>query len=83
MRLSEGIVHSETSIFEGLFGVFDDSLPEKKQLLTLGDTFGVDHSKEIIEEVTDAVSRWKDYANDAGVSTTSEKMITEALSKIY
>ncbi len=57
----------------------ESKTPGKKQLLALADTFEVNNAAVIIEEVMDAVSRWQDYATEAGVNTASKKLVANIL----
>ena len=58
--------------------------PQRHHLLKLAQIGGIKKTKsiEIIDEVCTAVSQWSYFAKDAGVSSASQKMISNALIKI-
>ena len=58
--------------------------PGIKQLLELAKISNIKKSDafKIIDEVKSSVSKWSSFAKDAGVSTTSSKLIDSAISKI-
>ena len=69
-------MHSTTVAREGIN-------PGKSHLLELAKEFRMKNGAPIIEQVSDAVSQWKSYAKDAGVTSESmsliEKKIQEGL----
>ncbi len=60
----------------------ESKAPGMKDLLALADTFEVKNAAAIIEEVRDAVSRWQDYAVEAGVNAISKELINKAFIEI-
>ncbi len=56
--------------------------PGVKQLIELSEYFGISKSVGIIDAVREIVSKWKDYATDAGVSNSSSKRIERVLQTI-
>jgi serine/threonine-protein kinase HipA len=56
--------------------------PSKQHLLQLGDKLTLGKTKKTIEEVQAAVKNWKKFADKAGVTKTSYKIVQEALDKI-
>jgi len=65
-------MHSTTIAREG-------SHPGKSQLLELANEFRLKQGVVIIEQVSDAVSKWKAYAKDAGVAKESMDLIGKFL----
>jgi serine/threonine-protein kinase HipA len=55
--------------------VMGSGLPGLPELKKLGEKFSIRERKSILEEVRDAISRWKQFATEAGVSNTSQKLI--------
>jgi hypothetical protein len=55
--------------------------PTFANLLKLAETSGIPKQKslQIIDEVQSAISKWKTFAKDAGVSESSQKMIQTAI----
>ena len=56
--------------------------PSSKHLLELADIFGVKNAKQILEEVKTTTSKWRNYAQECGVSKISTKEIDKSLSMI-
>ncbi|MFW5656826.1 MAG: hypothetical protein ACOC0C_04340 [Bacteroidota bacterium] len=56
--------------------------PGQKHLLELAKYFGIKKPQEIIQQVRDVLTHWKQYANEAGVTKNSIQKIGSALSKI-
>ena len=54
--------------------------PNSKHLLELADIFSVKNPKAILEGVITVTSNWRKYAQEAGVSKISTKMIEQSLS---
>jgi len=65
-------MHSTTIAREG-------TQPGKSHLLELANEFRLKNGAFIIEQVTDAVSQWKSYAKDSGVSKESIDLIEKQL----
>lgn len=65
-------MHSTTVAREG-------ANPGKKQLLALANEFRMKNGAILIEQVTDAVSQWKRFAEEAGVSRTSMDLIEKKM----
>jgi serine/threonine-protein kinase HipA len=53
--------------------------PGPKQLLALGEKFGIKQRGEILEQVQHAVARWAEFADEAGVGTTSKVLINKGI----
>lgn len=51
----------------------------KDDLLTVAKSMNIKKATKIINEVNDAVARWKSFANEAGVSTKLKNAIAETL----
>lgn len=68
-------MHSTTVAREG-------TLPEKKHLLELAKEFRMKNGTLIIEQVADAVSQWKSFAKDAGVTYQSMSLIEKKIQDI-
>lgn len=68
-------MHNTTSAQEG-------TDPGKSHLLELANEFRLRHATEIIEQVTDAISQWKFFANDVGVTKESMDLIEKQLQGI-
>lgn len=60
--------HSTTIMGEG-------KNPGRSHLQTLGKKFGLKQADEIIEQTLSAIARWDEFANMAGVSRQSKKLI--------
>ena len=56
--------------------------PGKIHLLKLAKTFGIKKPDAIIEQVQYAISNWKRYAKDCGVSKVSTQLISKAIRQI-
>lgn len=56
--------------------------PGTSDLIKLAQLFDLPEARQIIEEVKNAISQWKDFAAHAIVSKTSTQMIQKYLSKI-
>jgi len=65
-------MHSTTIAREG-------TEPGKNHLIELATEFRMKNGTIIIEQVTDAVSQWKSYAKDAGVTTESMDLIEKKM----
>jgi serine/threonine-protein kinase HipA len=65
-------MHSTTIAREGTH-------PGKSHLLELANEFRMKNGAIIIEQVVDAVSQWKSYAKDAGVTTESMSLIEKKM----
>lgn len=57
----------------GVDGVFAD--PTREDLKRLGDRWAVPGIRGILGEVADAVARWRDFADEAGVDATRRERI--------
>lgn len=64
--------HSTTVMGEG-------RAPSRKQLLALGERFGIKQRAAILDEVEAAVARWAEFAEQAGVSKGSGALIGKAI----
>ncbi len=53
--------------------------PGTKELMSLADHFSVRNGKLIIQEVKEAVSNWKTFAQESGVSNSSKKTIDKTI----
>jgi serine/threonine-protein kinase HipA len=56
--------------------------PGTKQLMELAKHFRVKNAEQIIEEVRSAVADWSVFAGDAGVSTSSKRLIGKQLEQL-
>lgn len=56
--------------------------PGKIHLLKLAKTFGIKKPDAIIEQVQYAISNWKRYAKDCGVSKVSTQLISKAMRQL-
>lgn len=56
--------------------------PGKKQLMELATIFGLKKGNQIIEEVKDATNNWTQFAREAGVSKTSERIIDKTIQQL-
>ncbi len=61
-------MHSTTIAGEG-------SAPTKRHLMELAAEFSLKNGAVVIEQVADAVSQWRSYAKDAGVTKSSMELI--------
>ncbi len=53
--------------------------PGSQHLIELANLFGVNNSKEIIEQINDVISNWKHYARECGVIKASLRLIDNTL----
>lgn len=53
--------------------------PSTGHLLRLGEMFSIKERKAILEEVKDAIGRWKEFATEMGVSKASQSMVQKLL----
>jgi serine/threonine-protein kinase HipA len=65
-------MHSTTIAGEG-------AAPKKRHLMELAAEFSLKNGAVIIEQVADAVSQWKYYAKDAGVTKSSMELIDKQI----
>lgn len=56
--------------------------PTRKHLRELASEFGMKNGAAILEQVADAVSQWKLFAKDAGVSRESTELIDKRIQKL-
>ncbi len=56
--------------------------PGTKQLLELAKHFRIKHPETILEEVREAISNWSFYADEAGVSVGSKRLIEKQLNQL-
>jgi len=56
--------------------------PGKNHLRQLAKTFAIKNAAEIIDQVETAIALWPTFANQAGVSKTSQARVTKVLSRI-
>ena len=56
--------------------------PGKNDLRQLAKTFAIKNAAEIIDQVETAIALWPTFANQAGVSKTSQTRVTKVLSRI-
>lgn len=56
--------------------------PGTKHLLELAKHFRIKHPEHIIGEVREAISNWNVYADEAGVSTASKRLIAKQLDQL-
>lgn len=56
--------------------------PTSSNLLDLAKKFSIKNAEIIIDEVKESVSKWKDFANEAGVSKTSKDSIKKVIDKL-
>lgn len=67
--------HSTTVAGEG-------KAPGKKELLELAKVFNVKNPEQIIEQVKETISNWKNYAESSGVGEASKKLIGTTLRQL-
>ena len=67
--------HSTTVVGEG-------RSPGTKDLLKLAKKFDLKKAPDILEEVSAAVKKWKDFAENAGITKTAAKAIQNTLDKV-
>jgi len=56
--------------------------PTKKHLMELASEFSMKNGTIILEQVADAVSQWKSFAKDAGVTQESMELIDKKIQKL-
>jgi serine/threonine-protein kinase HipA len=102
LPFSGDIVSADKQSFDGLFGVFNDSLPDgwgmllldrslsakgidiarRKELMKLATHFGLKNAGSIIEEVQEAISHWRAFASECGISRNTRSTVQTAMDKI-
>ena len=60
----------------------ESQAPGTKHLLELANHFRVKNPQQIIDEVREAISKWSLFADEAGVSSTSKKLIGKQLDQL-
>lgn len=75
-----GVHEERTRVFDGLYGVFDDS-PGVPHLLAVAAETGVEkrQAERIIEGVREAVARWGEFAREAEVGSASMGRVAERI----
>jgi serine/threonine-protein kinase HipA len=59
--------------------VGEGKAPGKEQLLELAKKFDIKHAPNIIDEVKEAILRWRKFADEAGVSASASKQIAKVI----
>ena len=57
--------------------------PTVQRLLKMAKQFSLPEANQVIDQVQEAVNNWPSYADEAGVSGSSTKMVQEKIQKIY